>query len=572
MKIGKFRISFSVIVATILMLGILIYGDSYIRQLESHYSAREYYEEYNKTVATKYNDDNDKTILEELNEKSYIYTIPTLNKDGMVGVFIVGKANSDISNSVLIDRKLIEQNAMKTVKQYRLMLIIFSFIYAFAIGLSFWSQYLNKRKIEEMAYVDEITGGKSFNKFKLDVDELLKSTSHEYVLVDLDVDKFKFINDIFGYEAGNATIRRIWEDIGSFVQSDEVYARQTADRFVMLLKADDMDAVIKRLEDMSEKICKKEDSGLNNYEIELSIGIYPVERRNFKLNSALDRVSLTKKSIKGQHNRIYAVYDEKLREQVLKDQEIENMMEDALKNHEFLVYYQPKYDSATCEPVGAEALVRWYNEEVGMIYPSDFIPVFERNGFIAQLDAYMFESVCKDIRMWLDEGCVVVPVSVNLSQLQLYNTRFISEYKKILAKYNIPPGYVQLEITETTLFSEVTMLTGIIDKLHKEGFSILMDDFGTGYSSLNMLKNVSVDILKLDKSFVDDIGDAKGDIVVSTIVSLGQSLNMRIVAEGVETKEQFEFLRDIFCDEIQGYYFSKPIPADEYGKLMSREA
>lgn len=216
--------------------------------------------------------------------------------------------------------------------------------------------------------------------------------------------------------------------------------------------------------------------------------------------------------------------------------------------------------------------MRWYNDKTGMIFPNEFIPLFESNGFIVELDKYMFRQVCKDIRSWLDEGYKVVPVSVNLSQLQFYNLHFIEEYRGILEKYDVSPEYVQLELTETTLFSEESILNKIIDKLHDIGFKILMDDFGTGYSSLNMLKNVPIDILKLDKSFVDDIGDPKVDIVVSTIVSLGQSLDMKIVAEGVETKEQYEFLRDIFCDEIQGYYFSRPIAEKEYRQKLIKEA
>ncbi|MBQ3583726.1 MAG: EAL domain-containing protein, partial [Lachnospiraceae bacterium] len=340
----------------------------------------------------------------------------------------------------------------------------------------------------------------------------------------------------------------------------------------LLLKANDMDHVLKRIESLSVAASNRESRNEKNYEIILSVGIYIIDKVNYRMDTSIDRASLTKKSIKGKHSQIYAIYDEKIRQKVLRDQEIENMMERALRNEEFKVYYQPKYDSTTCELTGAEALVRWYNDEIGMIFPNEFISVFENNGFISELDKYMFEHVCMDIRSWLDEGYNVVPVSVNLSQLQLYNLRFVEEYKEILKKYDIPSEYIQLELTETTLFSKVNSLNKIIDELHKIGFKILMDDFGTGYSSLNMLKNVPVDILKLDKSFVDDIGEPKGDIVVSTIVSLGQLLNMRIIAEGVETKEQYEFLRDIFCDEIQGYYFSKPIPEGEYRKEMMKGA
>lgn len=433
-------------------------------------------------------------------------------------------------------------------------------------------QEKNKRHIERLAYVDELTGGNSFTKFKQDADKIVKNSTDQYALVDIDVDKFKYINDIFGYEEGNKVIRFIWKEINNIIETGETFAHYRADQFVLLLKANDMDHVLKRMEALSVSASNRDPQSVNNYEIVLSIGIYIIDRINYRIDTAIDRAALTKKSIKGKHSQTYAIYDEKIRQKVLRDQEIENMMEKALKNEEFMVYYQPKYDSTTCELTGAEALVRWYNEEIGMIFPNEFISVFENNGFIAELDEYMFEHVCRDIRTWLDEGYNVVPVSVNLSQLQLYNMRFIEDYKAILDKYEIPPEYVQLELTETTLFSKANSLNKIIDELHEIGFKILMDDFGTGYSSLNMLKNVPVDILKLDKSFVDDIGEPKGDIVVSTIVSLGQLLNMKIVAEGVETKEQFEFLRDIFCDEIQGYYFSRPIPENEYRKKMMKGA
>ena len=356
------------------------------------------------------------------------------------------------------------------------------------------------------------------------------------------------------------------------METGEVFAHYRADQFVLFLKANDMDHVIKRMEMLSLTAQKHGVQKEKNYEIILSIGIYPVDRKFFNIDTAIDRADLTKKSIKGKHSKVYAIYDDTLRQKELRDQEIENMMEKAIKDEEFKVYYQPKYNSSNSELTGSEALVRWYNEECGMLFPNEFIPVFENNGFIVELDEYMFEHVCMDIRKWLDSGYNVVPVSVNMSQLQLYNSRFIEEYTAILKKYDVPAEYIQLEMTETTLFSETDALIDTIDKLHKAGFKILMDDFGTGYSSLNMLKSIPVDILKLDKSFVDDIGDSKGDIVVSTIVSLGQLLNMKIVAEGVETKEQYEFLRDIFCDEIQGYYFSRPISSEEYIKKMTKGA
>lgn len=454
-------------------------------------------------------------------------------------------------------------------------IILLGFIILYVVTFFFVirMQTVNRHKIEKIAYVDEITGGNSFEKFKKDVDKLIKNyINNTYAMVSIDVDKFKYINDIFGYEEGNKVIRFIWNEINNIIMEGETFAHKRADQFVLFLNADNKEKLVSRLENLTGNVLKREYQNEKNYEIVLSIGIYIIDRMNFQIDNAIDRADLTKKSIKGKHSQYYAIYDEKLRQKILKDQDIENRMEKALENREFKVYYQPKYDSKTCELASAEALVRWYNPKTGMIFPNEFISVFENNGFIVELDKYMFESVCSDIRKWIDEGYEVVPISVNLSQLQLYNIHFIEEYREILNRYNIPPCYVQLELTETTLFSEASVLNQIIDKLHDIGFLILMDDFGTGYSSLNMLKNVPVDILKLDKSFVDDIGDMKGDIVVSTIISLGQSLDMRIVAEGVETKEQFEFLRDIFCDEIQGYYFSRPISQIEFRDMMIKGA
>ena len=445
-------------------------------------------------------------------------------------------------------------------------------VYLLTIILIIFIQEKNKKNIERLAYVDEITGGDSFTKFKMNVEKLVMGSNDDYAMVDIDVDRFKFINDIFGYEEGNRVIRYIWKEIGEIVENGETYAHRSADEFVALLKYKDIDELGKRLEALSERTAGRTFQIEKNYDIVLSMGIYLIDNENFNIDSAIDRAVLTKKSVKGKHSKLYAIYDDKMREKIIRDQHLENLMEKALEREEFKVYYQPKYDSNSCELAGAEALVRWYNEEEGMIYPNEFIPLFESNGFITILDKYMFDHVCRDIKNWLEAGYSVVPVSVNLSQLQLYNSGFIDEYKEIIEKYDIPPEYVQLELTETTLFSKISTMNEIIDNLHSIGFKILMDDFGTGYSSLNMLKNVKVDVLKLDKSFVDDIGETKGNIVVSSIVSLGQLLNMKIVAEGVETQEQFEFLRDIFCDEIQGYYFSKPIPKIEYEKLLTKGA
>lgn len=535
MKINKKKISSLTIVLTILTIMVLVLSSIYISYMDKNYKRR---------IENRY-------VEKIQNDKN----VP----------------NDSLDDKIIMSKDDAFREYNYIMRRFNTLMLAFLIVYTITIIIVLIIERRNKLNIEHIAYVDELTGGRSFEKFKLEVDQLINGTNNDYVLVDLDIDKFKFINDIFGYEEGNNVIKFIWNLINEIIEEGETFAHYRADQFVLLLKSANMDNVIKRIEWLSENANNKKNSDEKNYELNLSVGIYPINKKYYQINTAIDRARLTKKSIKGLHSKVYAIYDERLRQKVLQDQEVENLMEKAIENQEFKVYYQPKYDSATCKFVGAEALVRWYNDEIGLILPDDFIPVFENNGFIAELDKYMFEHVCMDIRKWLDEGSMVAPISVNLSQQQLYNTRFIEEYKEILKKYDIPAEYLQLELTETTLFSEAEILDDIIDELHGVGFKILMDDFGTGYSSLSMLKNVSVDIIKLDKSFVDDIGDPRGDIVVSTIVSLGQLFNMRIVAEGVETKEQYEFLRDIFCDEIQGYYFSRPISSDEYRSMMVKE-
>lgn len=472
-----------------------------------------------------------------------------------------------------VDEDILLEGKSKVMSIAYLLTGLFIILYLITFWVVMRMQNGHRKKIEQIAYVDELTGGSSFEKFKKDAVNILKNEENtERAIVALDVDKFKFINDVFGYEEGNKVIRYIWELIRDMSKPGEIFAHRRADQYVLLLKVENIEALTQRILDLCDKVSARQTQQDKNYELVLSVGIYIINKNenDILLDNMIDRAEIAKQSVKGKHTERCAFYDDKLRQKILRDQEIESQMEKALENEEFKVYYQPKYDSRTCELAGAEALVRWYSES-GMIFPNEFIPLFEANGFIVELDRYMFDKVCRDIRKWLDEGYQVVPVSVNLSQLQLYNTSFIEEYREIMEKHHVPSEYVQLELTETTLFSEAGKLNDIIDRLHSIGIRILMDDFGTGYSSLTMLKNVSVDVLKLDKSFVDDIGEPKVDIVVSTIVSLGQSFEMKIVAEGVETKEQYEFLRDIFCDEIQGYYFSRPIPEEEYRQLMIKE-
>lgn len=467
----------------------------------------------------------------------------------------------------VVPKSVLNHKLYHTIRVTSLVLLGVVILFAGLLSAITYIFYKSRKKIEEIAYVDPLTGGATYDKFKVDVQEIVsQNKSKKYAMITMDIDKFKLINDIFGYSEGNYIIKHIWGMIKRQIQPGEAFSHKRADEFMLFLKYDEISEVTERIEriDLEVKNLKKN----GNYEIELSVGICEVKPGGeFDINKVIDHAAITKGTIKGQHGKLYAIYNDNLRKKLLREKEIENRMEQAIRDHEFVVFYQPKFSAASKELVGAEALVRWCAED-GMIYPNEFIPLFEKNGFITTLDQYVFETVCLDIARWKKEGLRVVPVSVNLSQLQLYNNNFLQTYSDIIENAQIPSSLVELELTETTFVSDSNILLNTIRDLHELGINVLIDDFGTGYSSLNMLKNIPADVIKIDKSFVDDIGDERGNQIVTTIVHLGQSLDMKIVAEGVENEDQYEFLKSIYCDVIQGYYFSKPVSSDAFHEIL----
>lgn len=304
------------------------------------------------------------------------------------------------------------------------------------------------------------------------------------------------------------------------------------------------------------------------YKLALSLGIYEVDGETDDVVSMADRAYIARQTIKNKGDTAWAFYDGAVRDKLLHEKEIEGQMEKALLDGEFIAYYQPKYSTAEQKLIGAEALVRWQRSDGSIVSPSEFIPLFERNGFITKLDRHMFYSVCNQQMLWLQQGLKPLPVSVNMSRMCLYDPHLVDEYIEVLEECGLPPGYVEIELTESAIFENTEVMNGVIEALHKAGFKVLMDDFGTGYSSMVMLKDVNIDVLKLDKSFVDDIGDERSEKIISNIIYLAHSLQIEVIAEGVETEAQFVFLQSVGCDYIQGYYFGRPQPAAIFGELL----
>ena len=453
---------------------------------------------------------------------------------------------------------------------YRTIIIFIIISCAFLLLLLYNIAMQNRNKdiLRKKAYFDDLTGIYTITKFEEDTYKLLRQNSDiKYALVQFDIDKFKFINDIYGFEIGNKFLVYIAQTLISRLSEKERCARVSNDVFVILLEYESEQQTKERLETIYHSIyifAQKQ-----HIEILLSFGIYIIIQTDMEVSAMIDRAWIAEKTIKGSHQNRIAFYTDKMRDAILHEKLIENEMIEALQNHEFQVYYQPKYAINSLELDSAEALIRWQHPQRGLIPPIEFIPIFEKNGFVVKIDTYVFEQVCIALNRWIKEGKKVVPISVNLSRLHLYNFNFIEEYKKIRDKYQIPPNLIELELTESVVMDNVEILQNAVDEIHKAGFLLSMDDFGSGYSSLNLLNDILIDSIKLDREFFNKTANSeKGRSIVSTIIALTKKLNIQTVAEGVETKEQLDFLTREQCDIAQGYYFSKPVPIHEFNKIL----
>lgn len=396
-------------------------------------------------------------------------------------------------------------------------------------------------------------------------------TDKKTAIVSMDIDGFKYFNDMFGYGEGNDLLRYIWQKVKASLSEGEILAHGVADTFIFLLRFDTREELLWRINDLCLHLNNYITKSGQVYKLSLSMGIYEVDGETDDIVSMADRAYIARQTIKNKGDTAWAFYDGAVRDKLLHEKEIESQMEKALAEGEFIAYYQPKYSTKEQKLIGAEALVRWRRSDGIIVPPYQFVPLFERNGFINKVDRYMFELVCRQQMCWLKQGLIPVPISVNMSRMCLYDPHIVDEYIGILNGSGLSAAYIKLELTESAFFENISIMNNVIEALHKVGIKVLMDDFGTGYSSMMMLKNVAIDVLKLDKSFVDDIGDDRSEKIISNIIYLAHSLQIEVTAEGVETGEQFEFLKSVGCDYIQGYYFGKPQPAEDFAALLQKE-
>ena len=426
-------------------------------------------------------------------------------------------------------------------------------------------------RLEHMKNFDVMTGLSTLHKFRMDAAELVKTKPQRYAVIYWDIPKFKYINDTYGYQAGD----RVLYDLALYLnkhlkQEDSILARDSGDKFVGICPIKDTEEFREWLKSINTEFHEKQKEKNITVNLTLVSGAYIMEEKNHDISTAIDNANIARKEVKrGQPNGC-CFYDEEMEARIRREVEILNNMEEALKNHEFVVYLQPKISLNQETPAGAEALVRWRRMDGSMVSPGEFIPLFEKNGFIVNLDFYVYEEVCRTIRWWMDHDMRVVPVSVNVSRIHLNDEQFIFKLKNLVESYQVPPEFIELELTESMFLDNTKAALTTMQELRKMGFSVSIDDFGAGYSSLSLLKDMATDVIKLDKEFFvhgEMLNEEK--IVVSSIINMAKQLNMKVLSEGIETKNQTEFLKEMDCDMVQGYFYAKPMPIREFERFLN---
>lgn len=425
------------------------------------------------------------------------------------------------------------------------------------------------RKMKDVIEKDALTGiytREAFCKYTQDMLQMNPET--DYVLMRLDVERFKIINDLFGTKVGDMVLNIIAQKLKKKLQGIGTYGRIAGDNFVCCFP---------------EGTINMEDIGLQHdpdieelqlkYDITLYYGVYRITDRSVSINLMCDRAEMVIRTIKGNYLKRIAYYDDELRMKMLEEQQLTNDMQSGLKNGEFCIFLQPIYDVNSDHITTAEALVRWNHATKGIISPGIFIPLFERNGLITKLDRYVWELACKSIRSSIDNGETVVPISVNVSRINLFLPNLGEELVALLDQYHLEPHHLKLEITESAYTKDQKQLLDAIMKLKEKGFTIVMDDFGSGYSSLNVLKDMPIDVVKVDMSFINDVSTSrKADVIMMNMVRMAKEIGITVVVEGVETEDQLQYLKSINCDQIQGFLYSKPVPEAVFHSMEGKEA
>lgn len=421
-----------------------------------------------------------------------------------------------------------------------------------------------KDHIKQLEGMDLLTSTLSLKGLSNYYNDIIRKSSYSHVLVTLDIFHFKDINSKYGFETGNTLLKQMASLIKETLVGEEMFCRVNDDKFAIIFRKDDNIFSTKRYQFLKDKF-----DGLkeNNYcfkGLKVYTGICDIDK-TLEFNILLDRSSMAKNSIKGHYSKEIAFYDKTIEKQIQKEFFIEERTTYAVEHNEFSLFLQPKFELATNKICGAEALVRWITPE-GMIYPNEFIPLFEKNGFISNLDFIVYEKVMQYMKHCLYMSLPIYPISMNVSRIHIHEENFAERFMELVNTYSIPTDLIELEIIESAFMNDKNSLQAFVGKLKSFNLKISVDDFGTDYSSLHLLSSLEVDVLKIDKSFLSDEGGQfdRDILILKNVINLANDLKMSVVCEGVETEEQVELLKSLGCKIGQGYVFSRPISTSDY--------
>ena len=385
----------------------------------------------------------------------------------------------------------------------------------------------------------------------------------EFLLICSDIGDFKMVNDVFGTESGDKVLIRIAKALHKLCKQDQIYGRIDNDGFALLMKKSDYEEEYFQTVPQTKVYIEKN----MEYPIRLYLGVYEIIQKDLPISGMYDRAKMAIATIKGNYQKRLAYYDEELRQSLLNEQEIMGELDEAIASGQFQTYLQAQVNGDG-ESHGAEALVRWIHPKKGYLPPSEFIDILEKNGAIVRLDRYVWKLACLKLKEWTSEGREDMYLSVNISPKDFYFVDIYDTFTSLVETYGIDPKRLHLEITETSVMTDVEQRIKIIERLQAYGFIVEMDDFGSGYSSLNMLKEIHVNVLKVDMVFLRKTTEVeRSRKILRTIISLAQELGMETIVEGVETSDQLEFLKSISCDIFQGYYFAKPMEVTQFEEI-----
>lgn len=426
---------------------------------------------------------------------------------------------------------------------------------------------------------DTLTGLISFARFHEEVERIiLANKTSDYMMIYMDFENFKYFNYKYGYTLGDQVLKDFCSFIiGKTEEKHNLYfTRVVSDQFLMFRTAshekDEYQAIIEETEKINEEFMLRQKEKFPKSNVVLRTGIYYVTPECRSTSYAIDAANYVRQKVKGGEKGSVRFYDDEMQKQRELENEIVNDMKEAMEQKQFKVYFQPQYSIKSHEIIGAEALVRWERDNGTVLSPNAFIPVYENNGKIIELDFYVFETVVEFIAENLKAGREQVPISINASSLHASDPQTINTYINILKKYSVDPTMVEIELTETAVVSEYESVRKLFDSFQLHGIKTAMDDFGSGYSVLNTIVDIPVDVIKIDRGFITSCLETdRGIYFLKHLIDMIRNLGYQIICEGVETDEQIEILRQIGCDEIQGYWYSKPLKMEDYKELLQSE-